>query len=66
MGSLSSREFFENKNPGRLAKIGQFWSYCQMLRYIVERGITAVILYDDRYITNWSQLAGTYMCMRQY
>lgn len=55
---------FEGKNPGRLPKIGQFWSYCQMLRYIVERNITAVILYDDRYITNWSQLAGTYMCMR--
>ena len=56
---------FENNGmSGRSTKNAQFWSYCQMLRYIAERNITAVILYDDRYITNWSQLANVYSCMK--
>ena len=38
----------------------QFWSYCQMLRYISEKNIVAVILYDDRYILNWTQFSRVY------
>ena len=38
----------------------QFWSYCQMLRYIAEKDITAIILYDDRYILNWGQFVKLY------
>ena len=48
----------ENKN---LMIAAQFWSYCQMLRYITEKNIVAVILYDDRYILNWTQFSHLYM-----
>ena len=51
----------ENERFDRyLAVNAQFWSYCQMLRYIAERNITAVILYDDRYILNWTQFTRLY------
>ena len=54
-----------NKFSPRLAKGAQFWSYCQMLRYIGQEHRVTVILYDDRYITNWSQLAGVYCYMKE-
>ena len=44
----------------------QFWSYCQMLRYIAEKDITAIILYDDRYLLNWAQFVKLYQKIRDY
>ena len=56
----------ENKKfSQRLTKGAQFWSYCQMLRYIIQEHRVTVILYDDRYITNWSQLAAAYCYMKE-
>ena len=37
--------------------VAQAWSYCQMLRHIAESDITGLILYDDRYIIDFEQLA---------
>ena len=54
-----------NKFSPRLAKAAQFWSYCQMLRHIGQEQRVTVILYDDRYITNWSQLAAVYCYMKE-
>ena len=60
------KTLLENKKfSPRLAKGAQFWSYCQMLRYIAEKNIVAAILYDDRYITNWSQLAAVYCYIKE-
>ena len=56
----------ENERFGsNLAISAQFWSYCQMLRYIGEKNIVAVILYDDRYILNWSQFSRLYMLIER-
>lgn len=42
----------------------QRWSYCQMLRYLIDNQLSGLILYDDRFIKNWDIISTTYNILR--
>lgn len=56
----------ENPDTFTLKIYAQRWNYCQMLRYLIEKEQSGVILYDDRYITDWLNLAITYQQLRRH
>lgn len=43
----------EFQNPIDFKVKVQAWSYCQMLRFIIEKKKNAIIIYDDRFIIEW-------------
>ena len=48
------------RDKRRIAVAAQAYSYFEMLTHIVENEITALILYDDRYVIDFDQLTGIY------
>ena len=43
----------------------QYLNYCQMLRYLIERDQTGIILYDDHYIKDFSLVQENYIALRK-
>ena len=46
----SNEQETQKSNPKYVKILAQTFSYCQMLRHVIENRIVALIMYDDRYV----------------